>query len=82
MLTILVIKGALLDGAGIGVEFYIGKFDGSKLYQPEIWKDATVQVFYALSVSFDHFLALFFKCHNKIKFLQGLQWWTHFDEQF
>lgn len=49
MLTILVIKGALLDGSGIGIEFYIGKFDGSKLYQPEIWKDATVQVFYALS---------------------------------
>lgn len=55
MLTILVIKGALLPGAGIGVEFYIGKFDGSKLFQPEIWKDATVQVFYALSVSFQIF---------------------------
>jgi SNF family Na+-dependent transporter len=53
MLTILVIKGALLDGSGIGVEFYIGKFDGSKLYHPEIWKDATVQVFYALSVGFN-----------------------------
>ena len=50
MLTVLVIKGGLLDGAGIGINFYIGKFDGSKLFAPEIWKDATVQVFYALSV--------------------------------
>lgn len=50
MLTILVVKGALLHGSDIGVDFYIGKFIGSKLFQPDIWKDATVQVFYALSV--------------------------------
>ena len=31
MLTILVVKGALLEGAGKGIEFYIGKFDLSRL---------------------------------------------------
>ena len=40
MLTILVIKGAMLDGAGYGIQFYIGSFDASKLSDPELWKDA------------------------------------------
>lgn len=49
MLTILVVRGALLDGAGEGIKFYVGSFDVKKLIDPELWKDATVQVFYALS---------------------------------
>lgn len=49
MLTILVVKGSLLEGAGEGLKFYVASFNGSKLIEPEIWKDATVQVFYALS---------------------------------
>jgi hypothetical protein len=31
MLTILVIKGSLLPGASSGVEFYVGKFNYTKL---------------------------------------------------
>jgi len=31
MLTILVVKGATLEGAGKGIEFYIGKFEIEKL---------------------------------------------------
>ncbi|CAF0839573.1 unnamed protein product [Brachionus calyciflorus] len=49
MLTILVVRGALLEGAGEGVKFYVGQFNISQLGDPELWKDATVQVFYALS---------------------------------
>ena len=49
MLTILVIRGALLDGADKGIEFYVGSFNATKLSNPELWKDATVQVFYCLS---------------------------------
>ncbi len=40
MLTILVVKGALLEGSGKGIEFYIGKFEIAKLADPELWKDA------------------------------------------
>lgn len=42
MLTILVIKGSFLDGAGKGVNFYVAKFEGSKLLEPELWKDAVI----------------------------------------
>jgi hypothetical protein len=34
VLTILVVKGALLNGAEKGVEFYVGKFDFKKLAEP------------------------------------------------
>ena len=40
MLTILVVKGSLLEGSGKGVEFYIGNFNGSKLLEADLWKDA------------------------------------------
>ncbi len=40
MLTALVIKGAMLDGASEGVKFYVSQFDTSKLAEPEVWKDA------------------------------------------
>ena len=42
MLTILVIKGATLPGAGIGVDFYVGTFNGSKIFETELWKDAVI----------------------------------------
>jgi SNF family Na+-dependent transporter len=49
MLTVLVVTGSLLKGAGKGVEYYIGSIDISKIKEPAVWKDATVQIFYALS---------------------------------
>jgi hypothetical protein len=36
----LVIRGALLEGANEGVIYYVGSFNGTKLAQPELWKDA------------------------------------------
>lgn len=49
MLTILVIRGAILDGADKGIDYYVKQFNSTKFAEPELWKDATVQVFYALS---------------------------------
>lgn len=40
ILTILVVKGALLDGAEYGVEFYVGKFEYERLLEPQLWMDA------------------------------------------
>ena len=40
MLTILVIRGALLDGADIGVFNYVANFDVNAFADPELWKDA------------------------------------------
>ncbi len=40
MLTVLVITGSLLPGAGIGVEFYVGSINTSKFLDPSVWKDA------------------------------------------
>ena len=40
MLTVLVIFGGLLDGADLGVKYYIGKVDTSKFASAGAWKDA------------------------------------------
>ena len=40
MLTILVIRGALLESAHHGVIHYVGKFDVNQLANPTLWKDA------------------------------------------
>lgn len=40
MLTVLVITGGLLKGAGTGVYNYIGQIDGKKFAQPAVWKAA------------------------------------------
>ncbi len=46
ILTILVIKGALLDGAQYGIEFYVGKFEVAKLAEPQLWMDAVINLFF------------------------------------
>lgn len=50
VMTILVVKGALLDGAGDGVSYYLqgdGGFDAKKMLEPALWKDA-VSTFFLL----------------------------------
>jgi SNF family Na+-dependent transporter len=42
MITILIIRGALLLGADKGIEFYVGSFDISKLADANLWKDAVI----------------------------------------
>lgn len=50
MLLILIFRGVYLPGALSGIE-YLFKPDFSKLFTVSIWKDATIQVFYQLSVA-------------------------------
>ncbi len=40
MLTILIVAGSLLEGAGEGVKFYIGTVNTKKFTEPAVWKDA------------------------------------------
>ena len=46
---ILIIQTAQLEGAGKGIEFYIGKFDGSQLKNLEVWAAACSQILFSLS---------------------------------
>lgn len=50
LLLFLVIWGATLDGADIGVQEYIGKWDWSVLSNGLIWQQAFTQVFFSLSI--------------------------------
>ncbi len=40
MLTILIVAGSLLEGAGEGMKFYIGSINTQKFAEPGVWKDA------------------------------------------
>ena len=56
MMTILIIRGALLDGAEKGIEFYVGSFDISKLADAELWKDAVRRNYEIFSIEAYHFI--------------------------
>jgi SNF family Na+-dependent transporter len=57
VLFILGIRGWTLDGAEIGIEYYI-KPDLNKLKEASVWSDAAVQVFFTLSLSYGGLIAL------------------------
>ncbi|XP_012944276.1 sodium- and chloride-dependent glycine transporter 1 [Aplysia californica] len=48
MLTVLLVRGATLDGAMNGVIYYL-KPDLDRLADPRVWSDAATQIFYSLS---------------------------------
>ncbi|XP_072371653.1 sodium- and chloride-dependent neutral and basic amino acid transporter B(0+)-like [Scyliorhinus torazame] len=55
----LFIRGATLEGAKNGIEYYIGsQSDFSKLAQAEVWKDAATQIFYSIAVALGTISAL------------------------
>jgi len=49
MLVVLLFRVAFLNASDEGVAFYIGKFDGSKLGEIGVWRDACVQILFSLS---------------------------------
>lgn len=57
LLTIMLIRGVTLEGAGMGIEFYLIP-DWSKLLDATVWSDAANQIFYAVGVSTGSLIAL------------------------
>ena len=49
LITILLFKAVTLPGAGAGIDFYLGKFDASELYNGELWSAACGQILFSLS---------------------------------
>ena len=49
LLTILLFKAVTLPGASDGIDFYLGKFDATKLYNGELWSAACGQILFSLS---------------------------------
>ncbi|XP_029462565.1 sodium- and chloride-dependent neutral and basic amino acid transporter B(0+)-like [Rhinatrema bivittatum] len=67
VLLILLVRGATLEGAWEGIDFYIGsQSDFSKLTNAEVWKDAATQIFFSLSTAWGGLVALssYNKFHN------------------
>jgi len=53
MVFILFVYGLTLPGSGFGITSYIGKWDLSVLISaPDVWSDATSQIFFSLGVTF------------------------------
>ncbi|XP_053723838.1 sodium- and chloride-dependent neutral and basic amino acid transporter B(0+)-like [Synchiropus splendidus] len=52
VIFILLIRGVTLEGAGHGIDYYIGaKSNLTKLSEIEVWKDAATQTFFSLSIA-------------------------------
>ncbi|XP_056157767.1 sodium- and chloride-dependent neutral and basic amino acid transporter B(0+) [Lampris incognitus] len=69
VLLILVIRGATLEGAQNGIEFYIGsKSNLTKLAESQIWGDAANQIFFSLSLAMGGVttLASYNRFHNNV----------------
>ncbi|XP_041946295.1 sodium- and chloride-dependent neutral and basic amino acid transporter B(0+) [Alosa sapidissima] len=59
VLLILLIQGAIQEGARDGIEYYIGtKSNLTKLAEAEVWKDAASQIFFSLSIAWGGVTAL------------------------
>lgn len=52
LMLILVIRTPFLEGAGDGIQFYIGKFEASKLADLSVWATACSQILFSLSPGF------------------------------
>ncbi|XP_070554247.1 sodium-dependent proline transporter-like [Ptychodera flava] len=62
VLTILLIRGVMLPGAGKGLEFYL-KPRWELLANPTVWRDAASQIFFSLGIAFGTIIT--FSSYNK-----------------
>ncbi|XP_039971582.1 sodium- and chloride-dependent neutral and basic amino acid transporter B(0+) [Xiphias gladius] len=68
-ILILLIRGATLEGARDGIEFYIGSQSNlTKLAEAQVWKDAATQTFYSLSIGWGGVMTLasYNNFHNNV----------------
>ena len=65
VLTILLVRGLMLEGAVDGIQFYL-HVDWNKLRETGVWIDAAIQVFYSVGAGFGVHLAYasYNKFHN------------------
>ncbi|XP_034023487.1 sodium- and chloride-dependent neutral and basic amino acid transporter B(0+)-like [Thalassophryne amazonica] len=69
VILILVIRGATLEGARDGIEYYIGvQSNLTKLTEAQVWKDAATQIFYSLSIAWGGLMTLasYNNFHNNV----------------
>ncbi|XP_047440136.1 sodium- and chloride-dependent neutral and basic amino acid transporter B(0+) [Mugil cephalus] len=69
VIVILLIRGVTLEGAGDGIEFYIGSRSNlTKLTEVQVWKDAATQTFYSLSIGWGGVMTLasYNNFHNNV----------------
>jgi len=65
VLTILLVRGLMLEGAVAGIKFYL-TVDWNKLLETGVWIDAAIQIFYSVGAGFGVHLAYasYNKFHN------------------
>jgi len=65
VLTILLVRGLMLEGAMTGIKFFL-TVDWYKLLDPEVWIDAAIQIFFSVGAGFGVHLsyASYNKFHN------------------
>ncbi|XP_041639220.1 sodium- and chloride-dependent neutral and basic amino acid transporter B(0+) [Cheilinus undulatus] len=69
VILILLVRGATLEGARDGIEFYIGSQSNlTKLTEAQVWKDAATQTFYSLSIGWGGVMTLasYNNFHNNV----------------
>ncbi|XP_025076147.1 sodium-dependent noradrenaline transporter-like isoform X2 [Pomacea canaliculata] len=62
ILTILLVRGVMLPGAGMGIKYFITP-DLAKLTNPQVWIDAAIQIFFSVGAGFGTHIA--YASYNK-----------------
>ncbi|XP_066984522.1 sodium- and chloride-dependent glycine transporter 1-like isoform X1 [Macrobrachium rosenbergii] len=65
ILAILFVRGITLEGASQGIQYYLLKFNISKLAEAQVWSDAAIQIFYSNCIAFGTLISL--SSYNKFK---------------
>jgi SNF family Na+-dependent transporter len=52
LILVMLIRGLTLDGAGIGIDAFIGNWDWEVLSQGTLWSESVSQIFFSIGVCF------------------------------